>query len=117
MASERSDGACVRAVERDLGDSSLRWWEKATRDTSGGGRTGAEPGREPREDGAAGTIAGLRRSAGWGATTDDGVVVVMGHVTDHARAAANIFRLIASCVLNVLDAESYLADIIRVLPY
>ena len=36
---------------------------------------------------------------------------------DHAQAAANIFSLIASCVLHGLDAESYLADIIRVLPY
>ena len=36
---------------------------------------------------------------------------------DHAQAAANIFSLIASCVLHNLDAESYLADIIRVLPY
>ena len=36
---------------------------------------------------------------------------------DHAQAAANIFSLIASCVLHSLDAESYLADIIRVLPY
>jgi hypothetical protein len=36
---------------------------------------------------------------------------------DHAQAAANIFSLIASCVLHSLDVESYLADIIRVLPY
>jgi len=36
---------------------------------------------------------------------------------DHAQAAANIFSLIASCVLHGLDAESYLADIIRFLPY
>ena len=36
---------------------------------------------------------------------------------DHAQAAANIFSLIASSVLHGLDAESYLADIIRVLPY
>ena len=36
---------------------------------------------------------------------------------DHAQAAANIFSLIASCVLHGLDAESYLADVIRVLPY
>jgi transposase len=36
---------------------------------------------------------------------------------DHAQAAANIFSLIASCVLHDLDAESYLTDIIRVLPY
>ena len=36
---------------------------------------------------------------------------------DHAQAAANIFSLIASCVLHRLDAESYLADVIRVVPY
>ena len=36
---------------------------------------------------------------------------------DHAQAAANILSLIASCVLHQLDAESYLADVIRVLPY
>jgi transposase len=36
---------------------------------------------------------------------------------DHAQAAANIFSLIASCVLHRIDAESYLADVIRVLPY
>ena len=36
---------------------------------------------------------------------------------DHAQAAANIFSLIASCVLHRLDAEGYLADVIRVLPY
>jgi transposase len=36
---------------------------------------------------------------------------------DHAQAAANIFSLIASSVLHELDAESYLTDIIRVLPY
>lgn len=36
---------------------------------------------------------------------------------DHAQAAANIFSLIASCQLHDLDAESYLADIVRVLPY
>ena len=36
---------------------------------------------------------------------------------DHAQAAANIFSLIASCVLHRLDAEAYLADVIRVLPY
>lgn len=36
---------------------------------------------------------------------------------DHAQAAANVFSLIASCVLHGLDAEGYLADIIRVLPY
>lgn len=36
---------------------------------------------------------------------------------DHAQAAANIFSLIASCRLHGLDAESYLTDIIRVVPY
>ncbi len=36
---------------------------------------------------------------------------------DHAQAAANVFSLIASCVLHRLDVESYLADVIRVLPY
>lgn len=37
--------------------------------------------------------------------------------SDHAQAAANIFSLIASCKLHDLDAETYLAEIIRVLPY
>jgi hypothetical protein len=36
---------------------------------------------------------------------------------DHASAAANVFSLIASCVLHKLDVETYLAEIIRVLPY
>lgn len=36
---------------------------------------------------------------------------------DHAQAAANIFSLIASCVLHGLDVESYLSDVIRVVPY
>jgi hypothetical protein len=36
---------------------------------------------------------------------------------DHASAAANIFSLIASCVLHKLDVETYFADVIRVLPY
>jgi hypothetical protein len=36
---------------------------------------------------------------------------------DHAQSAANLFSLIASCKLHGLDAESYLADIVRVLPY
>ena len=36
---------------------------------------------------------------------------------DHAQSAANVFSLIASCVLHGLDPETYLADIIRVLPY
>ncbi|MCW5593714.1 MAG: transposase domain-containing protein, partial [Burkholderiales bacterium] len=37
--------------------------------------------------------------------------------SDHAQAAANLFSLIASCKLHGLDAESYLADVIRVVPY
>jgi hypothetical protein len=36
---------------------------------------------------------------------------------DHAQSAANLFSLIASCQLHDLDAEAYLADVIRVLPY
>ena len=36
---------------------------------------------------------------------------------DHAQAAANLFSLIASCQLHGLDAERYLAEIIRVMPY
>jgi hypothetical protein len=36
---------------------------------------------------------------------------------DHAQAAANVFSLIASCGLHDLDAETYLAEIIRILPY
>jgi transposase len=36
---------------------------------------------------------------------------------DHAQAAANIFSLVASCRLHDLDVETYLADIIRVMPY
>jgi hypothetical protein len=36
---------------------------------------------------------------------------------DHASAAANLFSLIASCKLHVLDPEAYLADVIRVMPY
>ena len=36
---------------------------------------------------------------------------------DHAQAAANIFSLVASCRLHHIDVESYLADIIRVMPY
>jgi transposase len=36
---------------------------------------------------------------------------------DHAVAAANIFSLVASCRLHGLDVESYLADVIRVMPY
>lgn len=36
---------------------------------------------------------------------------------DHARAAANLFSLIASCKLHRLDAETYLAEIIRVMPH
>jgi transposase len=36
---------------------------------------------------------------------------------DHAQAAANLYSLIASCKLHNLDAELYLAEIIRVMPY
>jgi transposase len=36
---------------------------------------------------------------------------------DHARAAANIFSLVASCKLHGLDPELYLAEVIRVMPY
>jgi transposase len=36
---------------------------------------------------------------------------------DHATAAANLFSLIASCELHGLEPETYLRDIIRVLPY
>ncbi len=36
---------------------------------------------------------------------------------DHAEAAANIFSLVATCKLHGLDPESYLTDIIRVMPY
>jgi hypothetical protein len=36
---------------------------------------------------------------------------------DHAQAAANLFSLIASCKLHGVDAESYLAEIIRIVPY
>lgn len=36
---------------------------------------------------------------------------------DHASAAANVFSLIASCVLHKLDVEAYFTDIVRVLPY
>ncbi len=36
---------------------------------------------------------------------------------DHASAAANLFSLVASCKLHGLDAEAYLADVIRVMPY
>ena len=35
---------------------------------------------------------------------------------DHAQAAANIFSLVASCELHGLDVESYLADVIRLMP-
>lgn len=35
----------------------------------------------------------------------------------HATAAANLFSLIASCQLHGLEPETYLRDIIRVLPY
>jgi transposase len=36
---------------------------------------------------------------------------------DHAQAAANIFSLVASCRLHGLDVETYLAEIIRAMPY
>ena len=36
---------------------------------------------------------------------------------DHAVAAANLLSLIASCELHRLDPETYLCDIIHVLPY
>ena len=36
---------------------------------------------------------------------------------DHATSAANLFSLIASCRLHNIDAEQYLAEIIRVMPY
>jgi transposase len=36
---------------------------------------------------------------------------------DHATAAANLFSLIASCELHGLDPETYLAEIIHVLPF
>jgi transposase len=36
---------------------------------------------------------------------------------DHASAAANLFSLIASCELHRLDPETYLAEIIHVLPF
>jgi transposase len=35
----------------------------------------------------------------------------------HATAAANLFSLIASCQLHGLEPETYLRDLIRVLPY
>jgi hypothetical protein len=36
---------------------------------------------------------------------------------DHASAAANLFSLIASCELHGLDPETYLSEIIHVLPF
>jgi hypothetical protein len=36
---------------------------------------------------------------------------------DHASAAANLFSLVASCKLHGLDPESYLAEVMRVMPY
>ena len=35
----------------------------------------------------------------------------------HAQSAANLFSLIASCKLHGIDAETYLADVIRIVPY
>lgn len=36
---------------------------------------------------------------------------------DHAEAAANLFSLVATCKLHGVDPESYLAEVIRVMPY
>jgi hypothetical protein len=36
---------------------------------------------------------------------------------DHAQATANLFSLVASCKLHGLDPETFLTDIIRVMPY
>lgn len=36
---------------------------------------------------------------------------------DHAEAAANLYSLIAGCKLHGIDPESYLAEVIRVMPY
>ncbi|MBI2391139.1 MAG: transposase domain-containing protein [Deltaproteobacteria bacterium] len=36
---------------------------------------------------------------------------------DHANAATNLFSLVASCKFHGLDAEAYLADVIRVMLY
>ncbi len=35
----------------------------------------------------------------------------------HATAAANLFSLIASCQLHGIEPETYLRDLIRVLPH
>jgi transposase len=35
---------------------------------------------------------------------------------DHASAAANLFSLVASCKLHDIDAETYLAEMIRIVP-
>ena len=35
----------------------------------------------------------------------------------HAQSVANLFSLIASCKLHGIDAETYLADVIRIVPY
>jgi transposase len=35
---------------------------------------------------------------------------------DHAAAAANIYSLVASCALHRLDVETYLAEMIRIVP-
>lgn len=35
---------------------------------------------------------------------------------DHASAAANLFSLIASCLLHDIDPETYLTEIIRIVP-
>jgi transposase len=36
---------------------------------------------------------------------------------DHAQSAGNLFSLIASCQLHGLDPETYLTEILRVMPY
>jgi hypothetical protein len=36
---------------------------------------------------------------------------------DHASAAGNLFSLIASCKLHGIDPESYLAEVMRVMPF
>ena len=36
---------------------------------------------------------------------------------DHAEAAANLYSLIAGCKLHGIDAERYLAEVIRLMPY
>jgi hypothetical protein len=38
-------------------------------------------------------------------------------VNGHSVAAANLFSLIASCKLHGIEAEDYLAEVIRIMPY